>query len=791
MQTTCEGKTHKQLIKGRSGKKTLSTSSSNLTVGLSPKDQVTKAEVLQALKVVEGNMSFASASGDAKRFQEMFPDSAIAKKYSQGETKTKYTIQYGIAPYFKSKLLEDFNNTPFVFKFDETTNSQIKKQYDGYIRYMSSSTNMMTTAYVGSLFVGHCNAKDLLDHFFEFIKDLNLDTDLLLGIGMDGPYVNKSFEASLIAKLEEEKGNSLIPIGSCPLHVVNNGFGAGMKRIKEVMDIEQFLIDVHFFFKLSAARREDYKEVQELTDVTAEFLLKYCSTRWLHIGHVVVRMMEQIKNVKYYFLTKLPILPGFKGKKGVANTQRYQRITKMLKNELLLPCMSFIAYASQIFKPFVLLFQNEEPLVHMLYPQMKKLVQDLLHKFVDKKVLKELESMNAILNYDVNAEVNFNVQREMGTKTNSLLTDLDNLVKKKFVDEIVTNFYTASTEYLIGNFPLEKQVIIDAQYLHPNKRQKKIVKPLLRLVSKVTKCLGDKFHDVFGVKKSCTVQDLQDIIKTEISSYQMESVPESYYMKKHETKRNSYEQPSYWRYAYRVAAGIDVEEEEEKQVFRRIDEYWMDISKITDESTGNMKYAKLCKLVFCVLLLPHENPEPERGFSINKHLLQIHGSKIEEDTIVALRMVKDHILKCKGIMNVHISQDLLNSINFAYQRYHAHLEAKEEDDKRQKEEKQRKEMEAAEAKKKSGKKEKLQKEVDQHKNDLVMLQAGIKIAEEVLEEGNDDLEKYCQGKTVDVKKVKRCQVKISMALKRKTELEAEVTQVKKKIKKLEEKDIEK
>ena len=64
----------------------------------------------------------------------------------------------------------------------------------------------------------------------------------------------------------------------------------------------------------------------------------------------------------------------------------------------------------------------------------------------------------------------------------------------------------------------------------------------------------------------------------------------------------------------------------------------MDISKMTDESTLNVKYENLCRLAFCVLLLPHGNPEPERGFSINKHL-QTHGSEIKEDTIVALRMV--------------------------------------------------------------------------------------------------------------------------------------------------------
>ena len=128
-----KGKGHMQLIKERSKQKTLSSSSSNFIVGLCEKDKITKAEVLQSLKVVECNMSFASASGDAKRFQEMFPDSDIAKKYCQGETKTKYTIQFSIAPHVRSKLLEDFAGSPFSFKFDEITTSQVKKQYDGYI----------------------------------------------------------------------------------------------------------------------------------------------------------------------------------------------------------------------------------------------------------------------------------------------------------------------------------------------------------------------------------------------------------------------------------------------------------------------------------------------------------------------------------------------------------------------------------------------------------------------------------------------------------------------------------
>ena len=54
----------------------------------------------------------------------MFPDSNIAKQFNQQETKTKYTIQFGIAQYVKEKLILDVSNKPFSFKFDETTTSQ-------------------------------------------------------------------------------------------------------------------------------------------------------------------------------------------------------------------------------------------------------------------------------------------------------------------------------------------------------------------------------------------------------------------------------------------------------------------------------------------------------------------------------------------------------------------------------------------------------------------------------------------------------------------------------------------
>ena len=52
--------------------------------------------------------------------------------------------------------------------FDETTTSQVKKQFDGYVRFWSN--NQIETSYYGSLFMGHCSADQMVDHFLDFKK---------------------------------------------------------------------------------------------------------------------------------------------------------------------------------------------------------------------------------------------------------------------------------------------------------------------------------------------------------------------------------------------------------------------------------------------------------------------------------------------------------------------------------------------------------------------------------------------------------------------------------------------
>ena len=129
---------------------------------------------------------------------------------------------------------------------------------------------------------------------------------------------------------------------------------------------------------------------------------------------------------------------------------------------------------------------------------------------------------------------------------------------------------------------------------------------------------------------------------------------------------------SYWEDAFK-AFDLKIPFNIPKQ--QRIDIYRRKVGAIKDES-GKMKYPQLFCLVKCMLSISHGNSVPERGFSINKHLLSLHGSLIKDEIIVVLWMVKDYILSVGSITKVSVNKQLLSSVKSARQRYESDLAAK-------------------------------------------------------------------------------------------------------------------
>ena len=151
----------------------------------------------------------------------------------------------------------------------------------------SKRSDSTVHSYCGLLFVGNCTTVNLVEHYEEFVKQLDIDFKFLLHFGMDEPNVNLSFEDKLTQKLCEVD-TSFLKLGSCSLHPIHSAFQKekGFKQLfqeqvpsatsnsegsrelpkkKGTFDLDDFFTVIHSFLKICSVRREDYTSLESVT----------------------------------------------------------------------------------------------------------------------------------------------------------------------------------------------------------------------------------------------------------------------------------------------------------------------------------------------------------------------------------------------------------------------------------------------------------------------------------------------------------------------------------------------
>ena len=117
------------------------------------------------------------------------------------------------------------------------------------------------------------------------------------------------------------------------------------------------------------------------------YIYKYAKkdvpTRWITIKYVCLRILEQYKNLKEYFLVKLPKEDSFR--RNILPTDRYRYIRNSLNDKTTEGYIAFAAFVSQKFELLLIPFQSSEPMIHLLFPAMCKFLTGLLQKLIRKK----------------------------------------------------------------------------------------------------------------------------------------------------------------------------------------------------------------------------------------------------------------------------------------------------------------------------------------------------------------------------------------------------------------------
>ena len=122
-----------------------------------------------------------------KLFQKMFPDSSVANDFPLSKNKCAYTVHFGIAPYFKSELLQAAKDSLFhSILFDESLNSNLQQcQMDVHVRFWDLTSGKAISHYLTSQFPNAANLWRHLNEALDHIPPKKMTT-----LSMDGPSVS-------------------------------------------------------------------------------------------------------------------------------------------------------------------------------------------------------------------------------------------------------------------------------------------------------------------------------------------------------------------------------------------------------------------------------------------------------------------------------------------------------------------------------------------------------------------------------------------------------------------------
>ena len=412
---------------------------------------------------------------------------------------------------------------------------------------------------MGTLFVGKCTAQDLLDDLKIIMGKLRLEMEYILSLGMGGPNVNINF-FEMLNDLLQAKGKTLIDAGTCSLHT--NAFGEGLKQLsfEGELNLNEFAINLHSFFKLSAKRIAQYFTVDILTELEPQRMVRYDKTRWVSLQTVLLRIMEQFPNIENYSLNILPKdKTSFNGQNGVGSNARYLAIKKMISDKRLIAVMSAVTFIAQEFRSYIVPLQSKSPLITMLFPKMQKLVQSLLSMFMNENVslLKnnnKLKSIARISELDFSDPNNHKVKCYLGAKYANEVSLLNPLERKQ-VDDLMRKILITVCSYLLKKLSLRNQVIRDARHIHPKWSLDSENSPAVidRLASTLWDALGsEKMIGLFNLKPLAKKFDFIDLVNKDLASFRLESLPETFSTSN--STRNPAEsnvsKPSYWRKCY-------------------------------------------------------------------------------------------------------------------------------------------------------------------------------------------------------------------------------------------------
>ena len=286
-------------------------------------EQVLNAEVMMTNFLVQHNISLLTADHLSSLFKEVFPDRKIAKKYAARRKKTTAILNKSLAPHCLNYIVEHCKVHPYSVGTDGSNDTGIEKMNPICVQIFDVNRSRTVTTHFLDMCVtsgvGSATAEGIFTAIEEVFENNRIPWENCVSLSVDNTNTMIGKNNSIASRFLEKSQN--VFIAGCPCHLAHiaasNSHDAFSEYIR--LNIENFMVDLFYWFNKSAKPKGKLKEYYEFYDQEYQGVLKHLSVRWLSLEICISRATMKYTSLKYYFLSE-----------NFAD-ERFQRLNKNLE----------------------------------------------------------------------------------------------------------------------------------------------------------------------------------------------------------------------------------------------------------------------------------------------------------------------------------------------------------------------------------------------------------------------------------------------------------------------------
>ena len=332
----------------------------------------TEAEVKMAVLAAHANIPIAFHDKLSPAIRSYFSSYKIAAQYHSESTKAMCMLNGAVAPSLISDLVAKMKKNSFSLMIDGSNDTGLEKMNPITIRIFD--VNRVKTCFLDMCSTTSPTAEAICT---------SMDSRLVKLLGMENPWMNCTAvgvdNTSVIIgvrnslKTRIQARNFSVFFNGCPCHIVHNAAQKGAEQFSAMsgFDVEEFVVDLFYWFDKSTKRKNLLQEYCQFCDHSYRAIVKHVSTRWLSLELAIERSLKQFQGLASYFRSE---------EESQARSKRLQGNFKSPILEVYLLFFQSVLPALTNANKFL---QREEPLIHVLRSQLKSLLKNVMAKFIN------------------------------------------------------------------------------------------------------------------------------------------------------------------------------------------------------------------------------------------------------------------------------------------------------------------------------------------------------------------------------------------------------------------------